>query len=96
LQQFKNCFFLKELLNSVKKINYVMKKIFIYGLYAGLLYLAACASKANNLQAPPPQTLPVVKLNSGSATTWQEYPATVQGTVNVEIRPQVGGYLEKN
>lgn len=72
-----------------------MKKIFIYGLYAGLLYLAACASKANNLQAPPPQTLPVVKLNSGSATTWQEYPATVQGTVNVEIRPQVGGYLEK-
>lgn len=38
-----------------------MKKIFIYGLYAGLLYLAAWAGKANNLQAATPQTLPVVK-----------------------------------
>ena len=66
-----------------------------YFLYAAMLYLAGCASEASNLQAPPPQLLPVVKLNTGSAITWQEYPATVQGTVNVEIRPQVSGYLEK-
>lgn len=70
-----------------------MKKYF---LYAALLYLAGCTSKASNLQAPPPpQTLPVVQLTTGAATTWQEYPATVQGTENVEIRPQVNGYLEK-
>lgn len=73
-----------------------MKKFPIYLMYAGLLYLAACASKANNMQAPPAaQALPVVKLDTGSVITWQEYPATVQGTVNVEIRPQVSGYLEK-
>lgn len=72
-----------------------MKKLPIYFLYAGLLYLAACASKTNDMQAPPPPTLPVVKLETGSVTTWQEYPATVQGTTNVEIRPQVSGYLEK-
>ncbi len=72
-----------------------MKKFPIYLLYAALLYLAACASKANNMQAPAAQTLPVVKLDTGSVTTWQEYPANIQGTVNVEIRPQVSGYLEK-
>ncbi|TKK65404.1 efflux RND transporter periplasmic adaptor subunit [Ilyomonas limi] len=69
-----------------------MKKYF---LYAAILYLAGCTSKASNLPAPPPQSLPVVTLNSGSATTWQEYPATVQGSANIEIRPQVSGYLEK-
>jgi membrane fusion protein (multidrug efflux system) len=72
-----------------------MKKFPIYLMYGAVLYLAACASKANNLQAPSAQTLPVVKLDTASVTTWQEYPATVQGTVNVEIRPQVSGYLEK-
>lgn len=72
-----------------------MKKLSIYLFYAALLYLAACAGKANNLQAPPAPSLPVVKLDTGSVITWQEYPATVQGTVNVEIRPQVSGYLEK-
>lgn len=72
-----------------------MKKLAIYSMYGAVLYLAACAGKANNLQAPPPQTLPVVKLDTASVTTWQEYPATVQGTVNVEVRPQVSGYLEK-
>lgn len=73
-----------------------MKKFPVYLMYAGVLYLAACASKANNVQAPPAaQALPVVKLDTASVTTWQEYPATVQGTTNVEIRPQVSGYLEK-
>jgi len=66
-----------------------------YLIYAALLYLAACAGKANNAAAPPAPSLPVVKLDTASVTTWQEYPAIVQGTVNVEIRPQVSGYLEK-
>jgi membrane fusion protein, multidrug efflux system len=72
-----------------------MKKLLIYSIYGSVLYLAACAGNKNQVQAPPPQTLPVVKLDTASVTTWQEYPATVQGTVNVEIRPQVSGYLEK-
>ncbi len=29
------------------------------------------------------------------ATTYKEYSATLEGRVNVEIRPQVEGYLEK-
>lgn len=68
-----------------------MKKLL---LPISVLFLVACGNN-QTMQAPPPQQLPVVQLNTGSTTTWQEYPATIQGTVNVEIRPQVSGYLEK-
>ncbi len=71
-----------------------MKQLQVYLIYAGILYFAACAGNVNNQQAPPPPSLPVVKLETGSATTWQEFPATIEGTTNVEIRPQVSGYLE--
>lgn len=70
-----------------------MKK-FIYS--AIFLFGAACAgNKLNQPAAPPPQELPVIRLTTGSATTWQEYPATIEGSSNIEIRPQVGGLLEK-
>lgn len=71
-----------------------MNKIFPYVFYAGVVYLASCAGQAMNTPPPPP-SLPVIEINSGSATTWLEYPASVEGTTNVEIRPQVSGYLEK-
>ena len=72
-----------------------MKKLSIYFIYGGILYFAACVGKQNTQQAPPPPTLPVVKLEQGSATNWQSYPATVEGTSTIELRPQVSGYLEK-
>lgn len=71
-----------------------MKKLITYSLYAGVLYLAACAGQAMN-PMPAPPSLPVIRINSGTATTWLEYPATIEGTTNVEIRPQVSGALEK-
>ncbi len=73
-----------------------MKKLQIYAIYGAILFLAACAGKDLNAPAPPPPpSLPVIKINSGSATTWQEYPASMEGATDVEIRPQVSGYLEK-
>ncbi|GAB2806660.1 efflux RND transporter periplasmic adaptor subunit [Ferruginibacter profundus] len=48
----------------------------------------------NQMPSTPP-SLPVVKIVANQATTWQEYPASVEGATNVEIRPQVSGYLEK-
>ncbi len=65
-------------------------------LYAAVLYFASCAGNAGNQQAPPPPpALPVVQLETGSSTSWQSYPATIEGTANVDIRPQVSGFLEK-
>jgi membrane fusion protein (multidrug efflux system) len=71
-----------------------MKKLQIYAIYGVILFLAACAGKDLNAPAPPP-SLPVIKISSGAATTWLEYPTSIEGATDIEIRPQVSGYLEK-
>ena len=73
-----------------------MNKLLQIPFYGALFYLISCAGHAMNPDTPPaPPALPVIKINSGTATTWMDYPATIEGTVNVEIRPQVSGYLQK-
>jgi len=58
-------------------------------------YLSSCSQVQGTQAAPPPQSLPVIALNAAAATTYLEYSANVEGTTNVEIRPQVSGYLDK-
>jgi membrane fusion protein (multidrug efflux system) len=58
-------------------------------------YLSSCSQVQGTQAAPPPQALPVLALNAAPATTYLEYSANVEGTTNVEIRPQVSGYLDK-
>jgi membrane fusion protein (multidrug efflux system) len=69
---------------------------------AGLLYsliifasLSGCSTSQAKTEAPQPSPLPVLKVGSVPATTYREYSATLEGRVNVEIRPQVEGILEK-
>lgn len=69
------------------------------GYSAGILMLAVllygCSSpKAGTPPQGPPQ-LPVMVVASAPATTYLEFPASLEGKVNVDIRPQVSGYLEK-
>jgi RND family efflux transporter MFP subunit len=61
-------------------------------------WLLGCSSSAEQIQASQPNdipSLPVVQVRTASLTTYQEFPATLEGKVNVDIRPQVEGYLEK-
>ena len=60
-----------------------------------VLTLYSCSPKQQSAGAPPPPSLPVATIVTGNDTTYQEYPASVEGTVNVEIRPQVSGALDK-
>lgn len=69
-------------------------------LPAGLLYSfivlsvwSACSTSQAKTDAPPPASLPVIKAVALPATTFQDFPASVEGTRDVEIRPQVDGYL---
>jgi membrane fusion protein (multidrug efflux system) len=57
----------------------------------------SCGNTTANPQMAQQQAmpLPVVTVTTTSATTYREYPASLEGKVNVEIRPQVEGYLEK-
>jgi len=71
------------------------RKLF-YGLI--ILTLFSCNSNSQNNGGnfvPPPPSLPVYSVSSETDTTFQVYPATLEGITNVEIRPQVNGTLEK-
>jgi membrane fusion protein, multidrug efflux system len=74
-----------------------MRKYLIFSaiLVAAAVYLSGCNQAQGTQSAPPPQSLPVLPINSAAATTFQEFSASVEGKTNVEIRPQVSGYLDK-
>jgi membrane fusion protein (multidrug efflux system) len=59
--------------------------------------LAGCNTPSPKTEnaAPPPPSLPVLVLHNDSTTTTKEYTATLEGKINVEIRAQVDGYLDK-
>jgi membrane fusion protein (multidrug efflux system) len=79
------------LISAVKRFNAVN---FIILSFLSL-FLYSCSSAPAAAPAPPPPSLPVATIAAGNDTTYQEYPASVEGTVNVEVRPQVSGTLDK-
>lgn len=67
-----------------------MKKTLMLSVSTLLLY--SCTSKSTQITTAL-QRLPVAEIRSGMATTYQDYPATIEGAINVEIRPQIEGIL---
>lgn len=62
-----------------------------------ILSLNGCepaVSKTGNAQAALPE-LPVLETQTRAAVTYREYSASLEGSQDVEIRPQVSGYLQK-
>ncbi|MFY0255485.1 efflux RND transporter periplasmic adaptor subunit [Chitinophaga sp. 30R24] len=57
--------------------------------------LAACSSGTPAATTTTAPSLPVATVTTATAEVYNEYPATIEGTAEVEIRPQVGGILEK-
>lgn len=69
---------------------------FVFTAIATAVVLYACSSSAGNPPgAPPPAALPVIDLQAMPATTYQEFSASLEGSKDIEIRPQAEGYLEK-
>jgi len=63
-------------------------------LTTGLTFYS-CGNGEQQAGAPQAISVPVLQIGQGDAVTYQEYPVTVEGRTNVEIRPQVDGYLDK-
>ena len=69
-------------------------------LSTALLLLASCSNKQNQGGAaaagtsPQAQSYPVFKISSQNATLNSDYPATLQGQQNIEIRPKIDGYID--
>ncbi|WP_231426019.1 efflux RND transporter periplasmic adaptor subunit [Pedobacter sp. Leaf250] len=80
------------LLNSVKRFNQV-KTVLIVSVLS--VILVSCKSAPDqSAAAPPPPVLPVSLVNESTETTFIEYPAAIQGAVDIDVRPQVSGYLQ--
>ncbi|GAA4199635.1 efflux RND transporter periplasmic adaptor subunit [Pedobacter jeongneungensis] len=52
------------------------------------------SSPEQSAAAPPPPVLPVSAINASTETTFVDYPASIQGAVDIDVRPQVSGYLQ--
>jgi membrane fusion protein (multidrug efflux system) len=72
-----------------------MKKITFSTIILSLILFAACSPGAQTGTGAAALSLPVATVSTATAETFNEYPATIEGESEVEIRPQVGGILEK-
>jgi membrane fusion protein (multidrug efflux system) len=76
-----------------------MQRLTVVG--AALLLLSSCGGNKDHAAAgaagapPPAQAYPVFKITPQNATLNSDYPATLQGQQNIEIRPKVDGYIEQ-
>ena len=72
------------------------KKIFnlLTGIIMGGLVLTSCAGEQQKQAAPAPE-LAVITVGEKDATLQSMYPATLHGKNDVEIRPQISGFLTK-
>lgn len=61
-----------------------------------LVFVWACNVKANTeAPAAPAPSLPVVAISTQDASTFKAYTASLEGSQDIEVRPQVSGYLSK-
>jgi len=63
-------------------------------VYASV-FLQSCSLKADTDKKESPPSVSTIIIKTDSATTSRQYASILEGVANIEIRPQVGGYLEK-
>ena len=75
-----------------------MKNNKLYILIAPVLFLAllSCGNKQEtNAVETPPAAFPVAQIESKTVTGYTDYPATIEGIVNSDVRAKTSGYIEK-
>ena len=60
-----------------------------------IAFFAACSGNEKPQTTQPLASVPVVSLTAGQVTTYHDYPATIEAVANVQIRPQVNGYIDR-
>lgn len=80
-------------LNTVKQLTNVMKTTL--SILTLAILIAGCSGGQPPVPPPAPQALQVMALQGNLQTTYTEYPASIQGAIDLEIRPQVSGILDK-
>ncbi|MCF0054945.1 efflux RND transporter periplasmic adaptor subunit [Dyadobacter sp. CY356] len=63
---------------------------------AGILFLASCGGeKKENQGQPGPQAYKVLQVEQRPTSLYNDFPASIQGEQNIEIRPKVDGFIKK-
>ena len=68
-------------------------RLFIAVLILFSTALVSCGDSKPAVQAPPPVAVSVYTVGTGNATYYDQYPATITALNEVQIRPQVTGYI---
>jgi len=76
-------------------MNNVKRKIITGSLQFCFVFLLVSCGKSEQTQQIPAMELPVMTVEKGNGLISKEYPASIEGVSDVEIRPQVSGYLQK-
>jgi len=76
-----------------------MRTTSIASTLLGMFFLASCGKKddqaAQAAAAAQPKEYKVATLQPMTSTLYADYPASIQGQQNIEIRPRVEGYIDK-
>ncbi|XMO88097.1 efflux RND transporter periplasmic adaptor subunit [Algibacter sp. AS12] len=76
-----------------------MKKNKLYTILtlSFFLVIVSCGNsdQKQGAAAPPPAPFPVSQLETKTVTGYQDYPATIEGIVNSDVRAKTSGYIEK-
>jgi len=79
-----------------KKMNrYILKTASAFAFGAAMtLSVSSCGSKQGQQQMPDPQ-IAVMQVSPTNANNAAEYPALIKGKTDIEIRPQISGFITK-
>ncbi len=76
-----------------------MNKQSFLSIFAASIIIASCGNKNDKSAqagvAPQVKEYKTLTLQPESATLYSDYPASIQGQQNIEIRPRVEGYIDK-
>tara|TARA_R110002073_G_scaffold72537_1_gene177170 strand:+ start:144941 stop:146071 length:1131 start_codon:yes stop_codon:yes gene_type:complete len=72
-------------------------KLYIFLSLSIFLVIVSCGDKQENQQTSqrPPATFPVTQIQHKTVTGFAEYPASIEGVINSDVRAKTSGYIQK-
>jgi len=71
-----------------------MRKISLIAILGSIL-IACGGAKEEGAQQRPPQEYKVLSISKGNTTLISEYPASLEGKTDIDIRPKIDGYIDE-
>ncbi len=70
-----------------------MKHLILFIIFSTFLLISCSDKKQDDLQGGGVMPYPVIEIPIQTVTVYNSYPANIEGVINSEVRPKVGGYI---